>query len=56
MQGSEFGQGIGPILLDDVNCNGEEQKLFDCVHAGIEVGNCDHSQDAGVVCLACTSL
>ena len=36
-----------------MNCNGEERRLFDCIHAGIEVHNCDHSQDAGVVCSEC---
>jgi deleted-in-malignant-brain-tumors protein 1 len=47
-----FGQGNGPILWDDVRCSGLEQRLFDCVHNGLEVHNCDHHQDAGVVCVA----
>ena len=47
-----FGQGTGPILLDEVMCIGLEYRLFDCPHAGIEVDNCGHSQDAGVVCVA----
>ena len=42
--------GTGAILLDDVLCNGLEYRLFDCVHRGIEVANCDHSKDAGVQC------
>jgi deleted-in-malignant-brain-tumors protein 1 len=46
-----FGQGNGPILWDDVRCSGLEQRLFDCVHNGLEVHNCDHHQDAGVVCV-----
>ena len=33
-----------------MRCNGQEQSLFDCPHDGIEVSNCAHSQDAGVVC------
>ena len=50
--GAAFGQGTGPILLDEVKCIGLEYRLFDCPHAGIEVDNCGHSQDAGVVCVA----
>ena len=40
-----------PILLDDVRCKGIEHRLVECSHRGIEVYNCDHSQDAGVVCV-----
>ncbi len=49
-----FGQGIrnGHIFLDDVQCTSYEQRLFDCRHAGFEVNNCFHRQDAGVVCIA----
>ena len=47
-----FGQGTGPIFLDDVMCNGLETRLFDCPHRGIEVENCGHHQDAGVECVA----
>ena len=50
--GAAFGQGSEPTLLDDVRCNGLENRLFDCEHNGIENENCDHSKDAGVVCQA----
>lgn len=48
-----FGQGTGnqPILLDNVQCRGGEHRLIDCFHRGIEVSDCDHSRDAGVICI-----
>ena len=46
-----FGQGSGPILLDDLACTGMETRLIDCTHGGIEVTNCIHSSDAGVRCV-----
>ncbi|XP_064386909.1 uncharacterized protein LOC135335369 isoform X2 [Halichondria panicea] len=45
-----FGQGNGDILLDDLECAGNETKLIDCPHDGVGVHNCHHSEDIGVVC------
>ena len=36
--------------MDDVTCNGTEERLWDCPNIGIGVHNCDHSEDAGVRC------
>nr|XP_054765113.1 deleted in malignant brain tumors 1 protein-like [Lytechinus pictus] len=45
-----FGAGSGTILLDDVGCKGMEDTLADCFHRGLGVNNCNHGNDAGVVC------
>ena len=46
-----FGQGSGPILLDNVTCTGSESTLANCDHLGVGVTrSCSHSEDAGVRC------
>ncbi|XP_021154820.1 T-cell differentiation antigen CD6 isoform X1 [Columba livia] len=45
---SAFGRGTGPILRDDVGCEGHEQHLGDCP-ATLD-HDCSHKEDAGVVC------
>ena len=46
-----FGQGSGPIILNNVLCRGSEQNLFHCQSDILEVGSCRHTQDAGVECV-----
>ncbi len=47
-----FGQGEGPILLDNVICDGNEERLENCLSDGFGVNNCNHGEDAGVRCMA----
>ena len=48
MKNAAFGEGNGSILLDDVQCTGNESTLLNCTHSS--VSNCEHREDAGVKC------
>lgn len=45
-----FGQGSGPIWLDNVQCIGTETALSQCQARPLGLNNCYHGEDAGVVC------
>ena len=46
-----YGQGTGPIFIDNVVCNGQELRLLDCASNALAAHDCTHFQDAGVVCM-----
>ncbi len=45
-----FGQGSGPVWMNNVSCNGTESTLKNCVLSGRVQQNCSHEKDAGVIC------
>lgn len=47
-----FGEADGGvrILLDDVECEGQERSLLDCKRARVGKHNCSHAEDVGVIC------
>ena len=49
-QFAHFGEGMGPIVLDDLHCKGNESSLLECPHGGVGEHNCGHAEDAGVIC------
>ncbi|XP_072279936.1 scavenger receptor cysteine-rich domain-containing protein DMBT1-like isoform X2 [Pyxicephalus adspersus] len=49
---ARFGEGSGNIVLDDVNCAGNEFQLSQCQHRTWGEHNCQHGEDSGVICSA----
>ncbi|NWI56365.1 DMBT1 protein, partial [Calyptomena viridis] len=47
---ARFGVGSGRIFLDDVQCRGDEPSLQMCRHNGWGMHNCEHVEDASVIC------
>ena len=47
---AKFGWATGDILLDNLNCSGTENTLFECDRDDKNLDKCYHFKDAGVFC------
>ena len=47
---ARFGAGSGKIWLDDVRCLGSEASIVNCPFLRWGSHNCQHSEDASVIC------
>ena len=45
-----YTESARPIHINDLNCTGSEESVWECPHNGIEGYSCNHRQDASVVC------
>ena len=50
LQRAHYGPGTGFIFLDNLQCSGNENNLFECSHNGVGEHNCNHHEDASAVC------
>ena len=48
---AQFGPGTGRIWLSNVQCTVDDPALANCTFGNqIGINNCNHNQDAGVIC------
>ena len=50
-RGAYFGEGSGPIHLSRAQCSSRDTRLTNCDVDRTGINGCDHSEDAGVICM-----
>ena len=50
INGSRFGSGDVPIVIDSMNCNGTETSITECPVTSNAINTCNSSTIAGVTC------
>ena len=48
--GSQFGKGLGHILMDELDCKGDENSLLGCKFDPWNITDCNDREWAGVSC------
>lgn len=50
--GATYGQGTGPIWIDNLGCGGKEDKVINCNSMSGTTAFDNHGEDVGVICTA----
>ena len=46
----KYAEGVWPIHINDLNCTGSEESVWECSRNGIVGYSCNLIQDASVMC------
>ena len=52
----EYTEGVWPIHINDLNCTGSEESVWECPHNGIVRYSCNHQDDASVMCQGTSNI